>query len=168
MGVDSTIVPPTPDQVTVVAAHLEAGNFLEVAALAAGLDAANLPSKIKKHFERSIAHGELTFVQRISDAGLDPKFWTANAWLLERKWPERWAKKHEDVGDRITVNVGVRVDGAGRLLEGTEVLREVKALPPRATHVNRTGRTPAEVSESRRQAARARWERKKASPPCSS
>ena len=154
---------PNPDQVTLVSAHLEAGNFLEVAALAAGLSLPQLPSTIKKHFERAIAHGELTLVQRIADAGRDPKFWTANAWLLERKWPDRWAKKPEDAGDRITVNVGVRVDGAGRLVGGSEVVRGVQALPAATTtRLSLKGRSQAEVSESRRQAARSRWDRKKA------
>ena len=44
------------------------------------------------------AAGEAANVKVIREASHDSKQWTAAAWLLERKYPDRWGKR-----DRITV-----------------------------------------------------------------
>jgi len=36
---------------------------------------------------------EAELLSRIVDAGRDPKHWQANAWILERRMPDRWGRK---------------------------------------------------------------------------
>lgn len=55
--------------------------------------------------------------ERIRDAGEDT--WTANAWILERRWPEEWSKEHRHkvVGERggpveFTLSIGKTPDEA--------------------------------------------------------
>jgi len=49
------------------------------------------------------------------------KQWTACAWMLERRWPQRWAK-------REIVDVGAGSD-AKRLLEQIQAMRQVSQMP---------------------------------------
>ena len=49
------------------------------------------------------------------------KQWTACAWMLERRWPQRWAK-------REIVDVGAGSD-AKRLLEQIQTMRHVSQMP---------------------------------------
>ena len=49
------------------------------------------------------------------------KQWTACAWMLERRWPQRWAK-------REIVDVGAGSD-AKRLLEQIQTMRQVSQMP---------------------------------------
>ena len=39
------------------------------------------------------SQAEITAVKNIRTAGLDPSRWQANAWFLERKFPDRWGQK---------------------------------------------------------------------------
>lgn len=45
-------------------------------------DYANIAYAIKKQESKN----QKELLERIKSAGLDPKTWTANGWLLERKW----------------------------------------------------------------------------------
>jgi hypothetical protein len=49
--------------------------------------------------EQAMAACDVTSVRLIESAGKDPKFWTARAWLLERRDPERFGRR-EPFGPR--------------------------------------------------------------------
>jgi hypothetical protein len=41
--------------------------------------------------KKGLADAEIDHLEQIQAAGTDPKAWTALAWILERRFPERWA-----------------------------------------------------------------------------
>lgn len=43
-------------------------------------------------FHEALARSEANVLARIRDAAVDPRNWTAAAWYLERKFPDRWGK----------------------------------------------------------------------------
>lgn len=59
--------------------------------------------RIIRHAE-AVAEAEAR--HRISEAGKMPHLWTANAWGLERKYPDRWAKRPDHNESGLTVMVG--------------------------------------------------------------
>jgi hypothetical protein len=85
---------------------LVAGNYLKTAAVAAGISeptlhrwlvrgesgrpADALYRELRERVQRARAQGEAALVARIAAAAEDS--WQAAAWLLEREYPERWAK----------------------------------------------------------------------------
>lgn len=89
-----------------IVAHLEAGGYAVRAAEAAGISeqtfyewlrrgerpgSADRPYRaFKAAVESARAEGEQHLVRRVAQAGRDD--WRAAAWLLERQYPERWAK----------------------------------------------------------------------------
>jgi hypothetical protein len=95
---------PTPDQTKQIAGLLRAGNYLEAAGYAAGAD----PHLVKHWLE----HGSKTqtgamraFYTEVTRAMADAEgrlvaivateakgTWQAAAWLLERRYPDRWAR----------------------------------------------------------------------------
>lgn len=60
------------------------------------------------------------------------KQWTAAAWMLERRWPERWAKRE--------VQPPPNRDDARKLLDD---IRAIKALEESVTHATPTNQAPA-------------------------
>lgn len=93
-----------------IAASIRAGATIEVAAEAAGITAATfhdwmkrgtLPGKpnaphraFRELVDQARAEGEVALVGRIARASQNGS-WAAAAWLLERRYPERWAKASE-------------------------------------------------------------------------
>jgi hypothetical protein len=87
---------------------VSSGATREVAAQAAGIHSDTL-----RRWERKAEEGdelyaeffgavkdaeglaEVIMVGRVQKASLDPKFWTAAAWWLERKHSDRWGKKEQ-------------------------------------------------------------------------
>lgn len=69
---------------------LRAGNYLEVTARAAGIRVDDLPAELRDEIETARAEGELRSVARIAAAAVEN--WQAAAWLLERQYPDRWAR----------------------------------------------------------------------------
>lgn len=56
-----------------------------------------------------------TLLKRIVTAGKDPKFWQANAWILERRFPQEYGRKDRmeltgKDGSSLVIKV-VKVDG---------------------------------------------------------
>lgn len=94
---------------------LEKGNYFETAAAAAGIHRNVLREWIKKGSRamdddvpseyrafaedvlKAMAEAEIDNVNVIRDAAIDSRNWTARAWLLERRHPERWAKQDPQV-----------------------------------------------------------------------
>lgn len=75
------------------------GNYYCVAAKAAGISYETLRRWIRTDVELQQAikiaesEAEATNVAEIRKAG--KRNWTARAWLLERRWPQRWAKREQ-------------------------------------------------------------------------
>lgn len=99
----------TPELQSLVVAHLEAGNYVETAAQAAGVNKVTLYDWLKKGatgeepyagFSNAVvsaqAKAEARDVQRMDVHGL--MNWQATAWRLERRHPDRWGRR-----DRVEV-----------------------------------------------------------------
>jgi hypothetical protein len=54
--------------------------------------------------EKALGQWECDRLARITAAGKQPTNWTANAWLLERRWPERYGRRTPvDVSGTMTI-----------------------------------------------------------------
>jgi uncharacterized membrane protein YqiK len=92
-----------------ILSYLRAGGFVETAAAAAGISKQTFYNWIKagedgktpqlaqfaKDVESALALFELGAVSLIAQAGKDGQ-WQAAAWLLERKFPDRYARQTKD------------------------------------------------------------------------
>jgi hypothetical protein len=101
----------TRELVTVLCDALEAGHYREVACKLAGIDRKTLLNWMKRGsreksglyrelyeaVERAEAKAEEYHLGNIKDAS--KKNWFASAWYLERKHPERWAKRDAPLDD---------------------------------------------------------------------
>ena len=99
----------TPDAIAQIESLLRAGATADVAAQAAGVSRSSFYSWLKQgeraragspardlrdRVERARAEGETVLVARIAGAASKGS-WQAAAWLLERRFPERWMKPTE-------------------------------------------------------------------------
>jgi transposase len=98
----------TPQVCEKILSMLEAGNFLRTSCAAAGIGAHTFyywRDRLRKGdpraanyapfydgVKKAIAVGETSHVSRI-EAAAEAGTWQASAWLLERRFPERWAKR---------------------------------------------------------------------------
>lgn len=48
-------------------------------------------------YDKAIGDSEIKLLKRIKDAGA--KDWRALAWIMERRWPERWGKNRAEAPD---------------------------------------------------------------------
>jgi transposase-like protein len=100
----------TPEMADQIAAMLRAGNYVEVAARAVGVHRNTLHEWLRRgregdpayaglyeRCEQARAEGEAAHVAQIARAGRES--WQAVAWLLERQYPERWARPSQRAGD---------------------------------------------------------------------
>lgn len=59
--------------------------------------------------KRASAIAEAMEVSKVRTAGNDPRFWAASMTYLERRHPERWARRQEgNDGPKVVVQIGVR------------------------------------------------------------
>jgi hypothetical protein len=59
--------------------------------------------------KRASAIAEAMEVSKVRKAGADPRFWAASMTYLERRHPERWARRSEgNDGPKVVVQIGVR------------------------------------------------------------
>lgn len=102
----------TPARVATILDAIRLGNDKKVAAVAAGVGQSTFYRWLEDHqefreaIEKAEADAETRKVGIISTAAEDT--WTAAAWWLERKHPDRWARRPEAptlVQDNRTVNV---------------------------------------------------------------
>jgi len=90
----------TPDQIDAILRAVRLGLHPDRAAQASGVTPSTLRAHRKRHpeFATAIKEAESTaeqgFLARILKH--TEKQWTAAAWMLERRWPERWAKREPD------------------------------------------------------------------------
>jgi hypothetical protein len=85
---------PAPDAEAVaqLVSMLRAGNYLEVAAIAAGVTVDELleHEDVVAEIEAARAEAEVRGIARIATAASEN--WQAAAWLLERQYPDRWGR----------------------------------------------------------------------------
>lgn len=87
---------------------LRAGNYLDTAAAFAGVHRSTLHDWLKKgraenarepyasfvdDVDEAMGDAEAMFVARIAKAAEDARNWTAAAWWLERRFPDRWGRR---------------------------------------------------------------------------
>ena len=103
----------TPELHTEIVRTIKAGNYIETAAAMAGINRDTLREWVRqgirhpagkygsfaRDVEKAMAHSEVMDVLGIRKAG--EREWTARAWLLERRFPDKWGKKGADV----TINI---------------------------------------------------------------
>lgn len=101
---------------------IENGNYVETAAELAGLSKQSVYDWIKRGeageepfklfadaIKRASARAEAAEVVKVREAGNDPRFWAASMTYLERRHPERWARRSEDNNSpKVVVQIGVR------------------------------------------------------------
>lgn len=98
------------------------GNYLETAAELAGLSKVTVYNWLKRGeagetpynllanaLKRAAARAEASEVAKVRKAGDDPRFWAASMTYLERRHPERWARRSDSQdGPKVLVQIGVR------------------------------------------------------------
>lgn len=98
------------------------GNYIETAAEVAGLSKVTVYDWLKRGeadetpfnlfanaMKRASAQAERESVKRVRKAGEDARFWAADMTFLERRHPEKWARRSEDSGaPKVVVQIGVR------------------------------------------------------------
>lgn len=101
---------------------VEAGNYLETACDLAGLSKQTVYAWIKRGEEgeepfstlsnalkRGQARAEAAEVAKVRKAGEDPRFWAASMTYLERRHPDRWARRSEGTDTpKVVVQIGVK------------------------------------------------------------
>lgn len=73
-------------------------------------DAGETPyAALSDALKRASARAEAAEVAKVRQAGNDPRFWAASMTYLERRHPERWARRSEgNDGPKVVVQIGVR------------------------------------------------------------
>ena len=98
------------------------GNYLETAADLAGISDNTVRNWMKRGeageppfdlffraVKRAEARAESESVKRVRAAGNDPRFWAADMTFLERRKPERWARRSDtNDGPKVVVQIGVK------------------------------------------------------------
>jgi hypothetical protein len=118
-------VPSRIGEVDLVQTFLEAvleGNYIETAAEVAGLSKVTVYDWVKRGdtgeapfnlfanaMKRASAQAERDAVKNVRRAGKDDRFWAAEMTYLERRHPDKWARRSEDSGGpKVVVQIGVR------------------------------------------------------------
>jgi hypothetical protein len=110
------------DTVQELLTYIQDGNYPEVAAELAGVSLRTLQNWIKRGedgeapfdafmraVKRASAMAEHVEMGKVRKAGADPRFWAASMTYLERRHPERWARRSEGSdGPKVVVQIGVR------------------------------------------------------------
>ena len=101
---------------------IDDGNYIETACDLAGIAKASVYDWIKRGeagetpfdlfayaVKRASARAEAEAVNDVRAAGKDPRFWAASMTYLERRHPDRWARRAEDnAGPKVVVQIGVK------------------------------------------------------------
>jgi hypothetical protein len=93
----------TPEVQALIVTYLRAGNYVETAAVLAGIHKDTFYDWVKRgrrgeaqyeafvlEIDRAMAHAEAREVARIVKAA--EREWQAAAWRLERRYPQRWGR----------------------------------------------------------------------------
>jgi hypothetical protein len=110
------------DTVQILLEAINDGNYIETAAELAGLSKQAVYDWIKRGearetpyaafadaVKRATARAEAAEVAKVRNAGNDPRFWAASMTYLERRHPDRWARRSDDSSaPKVVVQIGVR------------------------------------------------------------
>lgn len=109
-------VVPSAELVAAVARGIEEGATYEIAAAVLGVTARTLRNwrkyadegderywELFEAIEKAEAVAQRDYLVQMRAHG--EKDWRALAWLLERKWPERWGPKRIAMADEYTVTI---------------------------------------------------------------
>lgn len=121
----------TPETQKKIVDAIAEGNYLETAAAIGGVTYTTLNNWMKKGeaassgayvefleaVKRAEAEAEALRVSRISKAGKDGN-WQADAWYLERRYPDRWGKR---IQQEVTGKDGGPLEYVQRVQELTDV-----------------------------------------------
>lgn len=115
------------EAVTQLAGMLRAGNYLEIAARSAGVELGDLLEhpQVRADLETARAASEAENVARIMAAGREE--WRAAAWLLERQYPDRWARPATRPGEEKAPPPIVGVDALDELA-GKRASRRARSI----------------------------------------
>jgi hypothetical protein len=108
------------DKVELLLASLHDGNYREVACKVSGFPVATFYATLKRAesgdpgailfreaVEKAEALAEADSVHHIRAAGRLPQFWAASMTHLERRHPDRWARRQDDASTpRVVVQIG--------------------------------------------------------------
>ena len=112
----------TPELQERLVTYLRAGNYLDVAIKCAGgihrdtfyewmrigRETGEEPfASFVQAVDRAMADSEARDVALIAKAASDPKLWTAAAWRLERRFPDRWGRR-----ERVDLEAQVQHSGS--------------------------------------------------------
>jgi hypothetical protein len=117
------------------------GNYIETAAELAGLSKVTVYDWLKRGeanetpynvfanaLKRATARAEAAEVAKVRSAGNDPRFWAASMTYLERRHPDRWARRSDDSSaPKVVVQIGVRDSDVQVSVQGAAI---PTALPP--------------------------------------
>jgi hypothetical protein len=117
------------------------GNYIETAAELAGLSKVTVYDWLKRGeanetpynvfanaLKRATARAEAAEVAKVRNAGNDPRFWAASMTYLERRHPDRWARRSDDSSaPKVVVQIGVRDSDVQVSVQGAAM---PTALPP--------------------------------------
>ncbi len=132
---DSYIAPDTgrpsllgdADAVSALLHHVSQGNYIETSCLISGISKNTLyrwlkeaeqvqdPShpavRFRDALKKAEAIAEAEDVANVRRAGRTPQYWAASMTHLERRHPDRWAKRSEvDTGPKVIVQIGIGSD----------------------------------------------------------
>lgn len=102
--------------------QIEAGNYPEIAAELAGISLNTYRNWMKRGedgeppfdtfllaVKQASARAEAVEVGKVRKAGNDPRFWAASMTYLERRHPDRWARRSEDSSSpKVVVQIGCK------------------------------------------------------------
>jgi len=104
---------------------MAAGNYLDTAADVAGISKQTVYNWIKRGeaherpydrfldaYKKACATAEANAVHEVRTAGkAGPQHWTASMTFLERRFPERWARRQDrETGPQVVVQIGATPD----------------------------------------------------------
>ena len=111
----------TPETVAAIVAMVEQGLPPDRAARACGVAGSTLRSRRQRDpdfataIKRAEAVAEGSFFGRILRHA--DRNWTAAAWILERRWPDRWRKRERDRHQAEQTDVAAAYQAAARAVE---------------------------------------------------
>lgn len=115
--------------------HLARGNYLDTACDLAGVSEVTVRSLMKRGeageepfdaflavVKRAQSKAEADAVWKVLKAGEDPRFWTAPATWLERKFPQKYGRRQEDSNvARVIVQIGAVDSDVKVLVQGGSI-----------------------------------------------
>jgi hypothetical protein len=111
--------------------HLEVGNTIETSAFKSGIGRTtyynwyNADEKFATACNEAIAKAEEALLNQIMGMAIRRDDWRAPAWILERRFPDRWGAKQE-----LKVETNTKSDGTKEVLQ---MLEQIKKDPPQST-----------------------------------